>query len=90
MKHVISGVEPTGYYGLNLAYYLSAKGYDIVLVNSMYVKKSKDLDDNSPTNNDTKGARAISQLTNGRYSVPNFLDKIYAELRERQIKRLVH
>src|SRR5690625_4152025 len=49
----------------------------------MHVKKSKELDDNSPTKNDTKDARVIAQLVkDGRYSVPNLLDGIYAELRE--------
>lgn len=81
--HVIFGVEPTGHYWLNLAYYLTAKGYDFVLVNPMHVKKSKELDDNSPTKNDTKDAKVIAQLIkDGRYSVPNLLEGIYAELRE--------
>ncbi|EIJ79258.1 hypothetical protein PB1_04140 [Bacillus methanolicus PB1] len=82
-NHVIFGVEPTGPYWLNLAYFLTAKGYDFVLVNPMHVKKSKEFDDNSPTKNDTKDARVIAQLIkDGRYSVPNLLDGIYAELRE--------
>jgi len=81
--HIIFGVEPTGHYWLNLAYYLTAKDNDFVLVNPMHVKKSKELDDNSPTKNDTKDARVISQLIkDGRYSVPNLLDGVYAELRE--------
>jgi transposase len=81
--HVIFGVEPTGHYWLNLAYFLIAKGYDFVLVNPMHVKKSKELDDNSPTKNDTKDAKVIAQLIkDGRYSVPNLLEGIYAELRE--------
>src|SRR5690625_4256070 len=57
--HVIFGVEPTGHFWLSLAYFLKAKGYDFVLVNPMHVKKSKELDDNSPTKNDTKDARVI-------------------------------
>lgn len=82
-KHVIFGVEPTGHYWLNLAYFLRSKGFDFVLVNPMHVKKSKELDDNSPTKNDTKDARVIAQLIkDGRYSVPNLLEGIYAELRE--------
>ncbi|WP_273126949.1 IS110 family transposase [Bacillus weihaiensis] len=81
--HVIIGVEPTGHYWFSLAYFLVAKGYDFVVVNPMHVKKSKELDDNSPTKNDTKDARVIAQLIkDGRYSVPNLLDGIYAELRE--------
>lgn len=81
--HVIYGVEPTGHFWLNLAYFLKAKNIDSVLVNPMHVKKSKELDDNSPTKNDTKDARVIAQLIkDGRYSVPNLLEGIYAELRE--------
>ena len=82
-SHVIFGVEPTGHYWLNLAYFLKAKGYEFVLVNPMHVKKSKELDDNSPTKNDTKDAKVIAQLIkDGRYSVPNLLEGIDAELRE--------
>lgn len=81
--HVIFGVEPTGHYWLSLAYYLKSKNYDFVVVNPMHVKKSKELDDNSPTKNDTKDAKVIAQLIkDGRYSVPNLLEGIYAELRE--------
>ncbi|MEZ0116294.1 UNVERIFIED_ORG: transposase [Heyndrickxia coagulans] len=81
--HVIFGVEPTGHFWLSLAYFLKAKGYDFVLVNPMHIKKSKELDDNSPTKNDTKDAKVIAQMIkDGRYSVPNLLDGIYAELRE--------
>lgn len=80
---VIFGVEPTGHYWTSLAYFLTARGYEFVLVNPMHVKKSKELDDNSPTKNDTKDARVIAQLIkDGRYSAPNLLDGIYADLRE--------
>ncbi|MCC2252800.1 IS110 family transposase, partial [Virgibacillus sp. AGTR] len=82
-NHVILGVEPTGHYWFSLAYFFVANGYDFVVVNPMHVKKSKELDDNSPTKNDTKDARVIAQLIkDGRYSVPNLLDGVYAELRE--------
>ena len=81
--HVIFGAEPTGQFWFNLAYYLKARDYPFVLVNPMHVKKSKELDDNSPTKNDTKDAKVIAQLIkDGRYSVPNLLEGIYAELRE--------
>lgn len=80
---VMIGAEPTGHYWMNLAYYLKAKNVPFVLVNPMHVKKSKELDDNSPTKNDTKDARVIAQLIkDGRYSVPNLLEGLYAEMRE--------
>lgn len=49
----------------------------------MHVKKSKELDDNSPAKNDVKDAKVIAQLVkDGRYAVPSFPHGIYAELRE--------
>ncbi|MGF7186970.1 transposase [Desulfitispora alkaliphila] len=81
--NVIFGVEPTGHYWFNLAYFITDKGYDFVLVNPMHVKRSKELDDNSPTKNDTKDAKVIAQLIkDGRYSVPNLLEGVHAELRQ--------
>lgn len=80
--NVILGVEPTGHYWMNLAQFLRQHGVGVVLVNPMHVKKSKELDDNSPTKNDRKDARVISQLVkDGRYSVPHIPEDIYAELR---------
>jgi transposase len=49
----------------------------------MHVRKSKELDDNSPTKNDTKDAKVIAQLIkDGRYSEPMLPEGTYAELRE--------
>ncbi|MFO2551291.1 IS110 family transposase [Alicyclobacillus cycloheptanicus] len=80
--NVVFGVEPTGHYWMNLAQFLRQHGIDVVLVNPLHVKKSKELDDNNPTKNDHKDARVISQLVkDGRYSVPNIPKDIYAELR---------
>lgn len=64
-NHVIIGAEPTGHYWMRLGYYLTSRDIDFVLVNPMHVKKSKELDDNSPTKNDTKDARVIAQLVKG-------------------------
>lgn len=59
------------------------KQLKVVVVNPAHVKKSKELDDNSPTKNDVKDARVISRLIqDGRYSEPNLPEGIYAELRE--------
>ncbi|GGD85989.1 hypothetical protein GCM10010911_50500 [Paenibacillus nasutitermitis] len=53
------------------------------MVNPLLVKKSKELDDNSPTKNDVKDAKVIAQLVkDGRYAVPNLPQGIYAERRE--------
>lgn len=77
------GMEPTGHYWLPLAYWLLDINIKVVVVNPAHVKKSKELDDNSPTKNDVKDARVISRLIqDGRYSEPHLPEKTYAELRE--------
>ncbi len=81
--NVIIGMEPTGHYWLNLAYYLKAKEIHIAVVNPMKVKRSKELDDDSPTKNDTKDAKVIAQvMRDGRYHEPTLPEDVYAELRE--------
>ncbi|WP_130859033.1 IS110 family transposase [Gracilibacillus phocaeensis] len=81
--HRMIGMEPTGHYWLPLAYWLMEKHQKVVVVNPAHVKKSKELDDNSPTKNDVKDARVISRLIqDGRYSEPHLPEGIYAELRE--------
>ena len=81
-EEVLVGMEPTGQYWLTLAQFLKQTGIPTILVNPNHVKKSKELDDNSPTKNDIKDAKVIAQLVkDGRYSVPNIPTGIYAELR---------
>ncbi|MBP1967101.1 transposase [Paenibacillus aceris] len=82
-QDVIVGMEPTGHYWLNLAHFLKEKQVKYGVVNPLHVKKSKELDDNSPTKYDIKDAKVIAQLVNdGRYAVPNLPQGVYAELRE--------
>jgi transposase len=82
-KSVLVGMEPTGHYWLNLVHYLKEHQISCGVVNPLHVKKSKELDDNSPTKNDVKDAKVIAQLVkDGRYAVPNIPQGIYAELRE--------
>lgn len=79
---VVVGVEPTGQYWLPFAAFAKKAGIKVVVVNPMHVKKIKELDDNSPTKNDVKDAKVIAQLVkDGRYSEPNELSGVYAELR---------
>ncbi len=82
-QEVIVGMEPTGHYWLNLAHFLRDKQVTYGVVNPLHVKKSKELDDNSPTKNDIKDAKVIAQLVkDGRYAIPSLPQGIYAELRE--------
>lgn len=79
---VIIGIEPTGHYWLNLAYYLENRGIPLVMCNPMHVKRSKELDDNLQTKNDAKDALVIARLVkDGRYSYPRILKETEAELR---------
>ncbi|MHA6260065.1 IS110 family RNA-guided transposase [Sporosarcina sp. CAU 1771] len=79
---VIVGIEPTGHYWLNLAYYLEDRGIPLVMCNPMHVKRSKELDDNLQTKNDAKDALVIARLVkDGRYSYPRILKETEAELR---------
>lgn len=78
----ICGLEPTGQYSLPLVAFLTKRGIKVVVVNPLHVKRSKELDDNSPTKNDFKDAKVIAQLVkDGRYSEPYIPTGIYAELR---------
>ena len=79
---VVVGIEPTGHYWMNLAYFLDQYGIPLVMVNPMHVKRSKELDDNLPTKNDKKDALVIARLVkDGRFSYPRLLKDIDAELR---------
>lgn len=81
-NNVIVGMEPTGHYWFCLAKFLRQNNVKIAIVNPMHVKKSKELDDNSPTKNDPKDARVIAQLVkDGRFAEPSIPQGVYADLR---------
>ncbi|MGL4819847.1 MAG: IS110 family transposase [Bacilli bacterium] len=72
---VLVGFEPTGHYWFTFANFLKENNLKYVVVNPMHVKKSKELDDNTPSKRDPKDAVVIAKLVkDGRYS--------YAELKE--------
>jgi transposase len=82
LTDVILGVEPTGHYWFPMFHFLKDRGIQVVLVNPHHVKKTKELDDNSPTKNDTKDARLVGKLVlDGRYTVPQLPEGVYADLR---------
>ena len=81
-SEVIVGIEPTGHYWLNLAYFLDERGIPLVVCNPMHVKRSKELDDNLQTKHDAKDALVIARLVkDGRFSYPRILKEVEAELR---------
>ena len=82
MNKVIPGMEPTGHYWFNLGKFLQDNGMAPVHVNPHHVKKSKELDDNTPSKNDRKDPKVIAGLVkDGRYFRPYIPDGIYAEIR---------
>lgn len=85
----IIGVEPTGHYWFGLGEYLKNRDRHLVMVNPFHVKRSKELDDNLPSKTDIKDPKTIAKLViEGRYSEPNILEGVYAELRVSNNNRL--
>jgi transposase len=70
-------MEPIDYW-LNHVYFLIAKGYDVVLVNSCTSKRSKNWMIIILQKTNTKDVRVIAQLIkDGRYSIPNLVEGVY-------------
>lgn len=81
-RALLCGMEPTGHYWLNLAYELQERDIPFGVVNPFHVKRSKELDDNSPTKNDAKDARVIAKLLQeGRFSYPRLPQGEEAEVK---------
>ena len=79
---IMIGMEPTGHYWKPLASYMMSEGYRVVCVNPYHTKKSKELDDNSPTASDKKDAITIARLVkDGRFFEPYLPQEVYGELR---------
>jgi transposase len=82
LDKLMIGMEPTGHYWFNLAEYCRDNDMELVLVNPFHVKRSKELDDNSPTKTDRKDPKTIAKLViDGRYVETYIPTGIYAELR---------
>jgi transposase len=80
---IIVGFEPTGHYWFVLGDHLKGQGHKLAIVNPFHVKRTKELDDNSPTKNDRKDPKTIAMLVkDGRYREVYIPDDIYQELRE--------
>lgn len=82
-RDVIVGLESTGHYMNNLAYWLADRGIKLVQVNPLHVKRSKDTLDNSPGKTDQKDALLIADLiAQGKYLTLVLPRGIFAELRQ--------
>lgn len=79
---VVPGMEPTGHYWFNLGKFLQDNEMKPVVANPHHVKKSKELDDNNPTKNDSKDPKVVAGLVReGRYMIPYLPAGVYADLR---------
>jgi transposase len=81
--NIIVGMEPTGHYWFTFASEINNYGMKMVQVNPYHVKRTKELDDNTPSKNDRKDPKTIAMLVkDGRYLIPYFPKGIYAEMRK--------
>lgn len=88
VERVIVGMEPTGHYWKPLAWWLRERGYTVVIVNPMLVKRHKEDLDNSPSKSDRKDTGIIADLVlQGKFMHCMLPKGIYAELRELAVTR---
>jgi transposase len=80
---VIVGLESTGVYWENLAFWLEGRGYRVVQVNPLHVHRSKEMLDNCPGKTDDKDALLIADLVaQGKYLSFVMPRGDFAELRQ--------
>lgn len=82
-QSVIVGLESTGVYWSNLAYWLDDRSIRVVQVNALHVHRSKETLDNSPAKTDGKDALVIADLVaQGKYLSFVMPRGVFAELRQ--------
>lgn len=82
-QFAVVGLEPTGTYSKPLIYFLAARGVCVVQVNPVHVKRSKDMEDNSPDKSDKKDPKVIANLVReGKFLTVLVLTGPYARLRQ--------
>jgi transposase len=82
-KKIVVGIEPTGHYWYTFGRAVIDRELMLVQVNPYHVKKTKELDDNTPSKSDYKDPKTIAFLVkDGRYQIPYMPDGKYAELRK--------
>lgn len=85
---VVVGMEPTGHYYKPLARWLQSRGYTVVIVNPMWVKRHKEDHDNSPSKSDPKDTGVIAGLVkDGKFMQVLLPTGVYADLRELTVTR---
>jgi len=81
-NHLLLGMEPTGHYWRNLAYFLEGQRYRFRLVNPFTLKRHREGQDLSRTKNDYRDAAMVAELLRtGKFTLTRLTYGRRAELR---------
>jgi len=81
-EHLLFGMEPTGHYWRNLAYFLDGRGYRFRLVNPFTLKSHREGQDLSRTKNDYRDAAMVAELLRtGKFTLTRLTYGPWADLR---------
>jgi transposase len=79
---MVFAIEPSSHYWLNLLFFFKKRGYIFYLVPGLFVKRSREIEDHTPRQDDPKDAHIIGELASrGKYSIEHQPQVIFAELR---------
>ena len=81
-NHLLFGMEPSGHYWRNLAYFLEGQGHRFRLVNPFTLKRHREGQDLSRTKNDYRDAAMVAELLRtGKFTLTRLTYGQRAELR---------
>ena len=82
LMDVLIGLEPTGHYWRNLAYFAKSRGYAVQFIRTTALKHQRELDESSSAKNDLRDAITLANITReGKYIDTVIEDGIYRQLR---------
>lgn len=82
LTDVLIGLEPTGHYWRNLAYFAQSRGYSVQFIRTTALKHQRELDESSSAKNDLRDAITLANITReGKYIDTVIEDGIYRQLR---------
>jgi transposase len=75
-------IEPSAHYWLPLLFFFKKRGFEFVLVPGLFVKRAREIEDQTTRQDDPKDAHIIGELaSHGKYCEEHQPQEIYAELR---------
>ena len=82
LTDVLIGLEPTGHYWRNLAYFAKSRGYAVRFIRTTALKHQRELDESSSAKNDLRDSITLANITReGKYIDTVIEDGIYRQLR---------